>query len=157
DRQGMVVGDILAQRLGWKLGDTVVLQSYMFAGDCQFKVDAIYTATARSVDRSTAFVHWAYLNDSLPAEPREHVGWIVSRADDPRQVAALSAAIDKRFESTEVPTLSQDERAYNATFISMFSAILRAMDLVSGVILVIMTLILGNTIAMSVRERTNEY
>jgi putative ABC transport system permease protein len=31
------------------------------------------------------------------------------------------------------------------------------MDVVSGVILVIMTLVLGNTIAMAARERTGEY
>ena len=39
----------------------------------------------------------------------------------------------------------------------MFSAILKALDIVSAVILVIMMLILGNTIAMGVRERTSEY
>ena len=39
----------------------------------------------------------------------------------------------------------------------MFSAILKAMDIMSAVILVIMMLILGNTIAMGVRERTSEY
>jgi len=35
--------------------------------------------------------------------------------------------------------------------------VLSALDLVSLVILGIMSLILGNTIAMGVRERTNEY
>jgi putative ABC transport system permease protein len=39
----------------------------------------------------------------------------------------------------------------------MLSSILKAMDLVSAVILVIMTLILGNTIAMAARERNGEY
>jgi len=39
----------------------------------------------------------------------------------------------------------------------MFSAVLKAMDIVSAVILVIMMLILGNTIAMGTRERTSEY
>ena len=39
----------------------------------------------------------------------------------------------------------------------MFSAILTALDIVSIIILLIMMLILGNTIAMGVRERTREY
>jgi putative ABC transport system permease protein len=39
----------------------------------------------------------------------------------------------------------------------MFAAVLGAMDLVSIVILLIMMLILGNTVAMGVRERTHEY
>jgi putative ABC transport system permease protein len=39
----------------------------------------------------------------------------------------------------------------------MFTTILKAVNIVSFVILVIMLLILGNTVAMGVRERTNEY
>jgi putative ABC transport system permease protein len=61
------------------------------------------------------------------------------------------------FDDRDTQTRSQDERSFNASFLAMFSAILKAMDIVSAVILVIMTLILGNTIAMGVRERTNEY
>jgi putative ABC transport system permease protein len=39
----------------------------------------------------------------------------------------------------------------------MISTLLKAMEIVSVVILLIMMLILGNTIAMGVRERTHEY
>jgi putative ABC transport system permease protein len=49
------------------------------------------------------------------------------------------------------------ERALNTSFLGMLSTLLKAVDIVSLVILVIMMLILGNTIAMSVRERTQEY
>ena len=45
----------------------------------------------------------------------------------------------------------------NTSFLGMFSTLLKAVDIVSLVILVIMMLILGNTIAMGVRERTHEY
>jgi putative ABC transport system permease protein len=157
DKQGAIVGDVLAKKLGWKVGDTVILQSGIYPGDWQFKVDGIYTTTARSVDRSTMCFHWDYLSDSLPVERRDRVGWIVSRVDDPAHVADIGVGLDKRFDDADTPTLSQDERSFNASFLAMFSAILKAMDIVSAVILVIMTLILGNTIAMGVRERTGEY
>jgi putative ABC transport system permease protein len=49
------------------------------------------------------------------------------------------------------------ERAMNTSFIGMISAVLKAVDAVSLVILAIMVLILGNTVAMGVRERTHEY
>ena len=45
----------------------------------------------------------------------------------------------------------------NNSFMAMFSAILSAMDIVSIIILGILLMILGNTVAMGVRERTNEY
>ena len=157
DRQGAIVGDVLARKLGWKVGDKVTLQSGIYPGDWPFTIDGIYTATAKSVDPSTFLFQWAYLNDSLPPARRDMVGWIVSRIDDPRQAADVGVALDRRFDDRETPTLSQDERSFNASFMAMFSAIIKAMDIVSAVILGIMMLILGNTIAMGVRERTGEY
>jgi putative ABC transport system permease protein len=157
DRQGAIVGDVLAKKLGWKVGDKVSLQSGIYPGEWQYTIDGIYTATAKSVDRSTFLFQWAYLNDSLPPARRDMVGWIVSRVDDPSRVADIGVSLDKRFDDRDTPTLSQDERSFNASFLAMFSAVLKAMDIVSAVILGIMTLILGNTIAMGVRERTNEY
>lgn len=157
DRQGAIVGDVLAKKLGWKVGDRVILQSGIYPGDWEFTIDGIYTATARSVDRSTFIFQWDYLNESLPPARRDNVGWIVSRIDDPTRVADFGVALDKRFDDRDTPTLSQDERSFQASFLAMFSAVIKAMNIVSGVILVIMTLILGNTIAMGVRERTSEY
>jgi putative ABC transport system permease protein len=49
------------------------------------------------------------------------------------------------------------ERAFQLSFLGAFTAVLKAFDYVSLAILLIMTLILANTIAMSVRERTHEY
>ncbi len=157
DRQGAIVGDVLAKKLGWKVGDKIRLESGIFPGDWEFTVDSIYQTTARSMDRSTLLFHWDYMNDTLPAARRDEVGWIVSRVDEPGRSADVGVALDRIFDDRDTQTRSQDERSFNASFLGMFSAILKAMDIVSAVILVIMTLILGNTIAMGVRERTSEY
>jgi putative ABC transport system permease protein len=157
DRQGAIVGDVLARKLGWKVGDKVILESGIYPGNWEFTIDGIYLATAKSIDRSTFLFHWDYLNDSLPPERRDQVGWIVSRVDDPARVAEIGAGLDRIFDERDTPTLSQDERSFNTSFLAMFSAVLKAMDIVSAVILVIMMLILGNTIAMGTRERTSEY
>lgn len=157
DKQGAIVGDVLATKMGWKVGDKLILQSGIYPGDWQVNIDAIYTATAKSVDRSTLVFDYDYVNDAMPAGRKDQVGWIVSRVDDPGHIADIGLALDKRFEDLDTPTLSQDERSFNASFLAMFSAVLKAMDIVSAVILVIMTLVLGNTIAMGVRERTSEY
>jgi putative ABC transport system permease protein len=157
DRQGTIVGQVLARKHGWKKGDKIVLQSGIYPGDWQFNVDGIYEATAKSVDQSTLLFHWDYMNDSLPVERRDNVGWIVSRVDAPAQVADIGTHLDKLFEDGDTPTLSMDEGSFNKSFLAMFSAVLTAMNYISLVILVIMMLILGNTIAMGVRERTNEY
>jgi putative ABC transport system permease protein len=158
DRKGAIVGDVLAKKLGWKIGDRVNLESGIYGHNpWEFHVDGIYTATAKSVDRSTFVFHWDYLNEVVPARAKDQVGWIVSRVDDTAHIADLSVGVDKIFDEKDTQTLSQDERSFNTSFLAGISAILKAVDVISLVILIIMMLILGNTIAMGVRERTNEY
>lgn len=159
DRKGAIVGDVLAKKMGWKVGDNVTLQGSIYPGDWQFHISGIYGATRKVVDRSSFFFHWDYLNESLPEgdRRRDQIGWINSRIDDPSRTADITQAIDKLFDDQEIQTLSMSERAMNMSFLGMFSAVLKAIDLISIVILVIMMLILGNTIAMGARERTSEF
>lgn len=157
NRRGALVGDVLAKQFGWKVGDRVTLAGTLYPGDWEFVVEGIYTAKRRSVDRSTFWFHWDYMNESLSERLRDQVGWIPARINDPAQAAAIAERIDRMFEDRDVQTLSMSERAMNTSFLGMLSAVLQAIDFVSVVILLIMMLILGNTIAMGVRERTNEY
>jgi len=160
DRRGAVVGDALANKMGWKVGDRVTLNGTIYPGEWEFVISGIYTATRRSVDRSSFMFHYEYLNDSpvvASMNSKDLVGWIVSRIDDPGRAAEISKAIDAHFDDRDMQTLSMSERAMNTSFIGMISAVLKAVDAVSLVILAIMVLILGNTVAMGVRERTHEY
>lgn len=161
DRRGAVVGDAIAGKLGWKVGDLVTLESPFVPNDPDnpwtFTIRAIYTTKARTADRSSFLFHWERLNQGLPESRRDEVGWIMSRVKDGSRTASIGVAIDEMFEERDVQTLSQDEHSFNASFLAGFSAVLRALDIVSAVILVIMMLVLGNTIAMGVRERTSEY
>jgi putative ABC transport system permease protein len=157
DRRGAIVGDVLARKLGVKVGDKVVLQGTIFPGDWEFNVDGVYEATQKSVDRSQLLFHWAYLNESLPERRRDMVGWIISRIDNPSRSAELSRQVDQIFDEKDQQTTTMSERAMNNSFTAMFSALLKALNFVSVIILLIMMLILGNTIAMGVRERTREY
>jgi putative ABC transport system permease protein len=88
---------------------------------------------------------------------REQVGFISSKVSSAREAPIVAKRIDDVFESYDVQTLSMSERAVNNSFMGMVSTLLNAIQIVSLVILVIMLLILGNTIAMGVRERTQEY
>ena len=51
DRQGAIVGEVIAKKLGWKVGDRIALESGIYPGDWHFTIDGLYTATARSVDQ----------------------------------------------------------------------------------------------------------
>jgi putative ABC transport system permease protein len=157
NRRGALVGDQLATKFGWKPGDKVVLQGTIFPGMWEFEVSGIYTSQRKSVDRATFWFHWDYLNESPQTRQKDQIGWIVSRIDDAGRSAAVAKAIDARFDDRDIQTLSMSEKAMQQSFLGMFSAILKAVDVVSIAILVIILLVLGNTIAMAVRERTGEY
>ncbi len=154
-----MIGDVLARKLSLKVGDKITLQGTIFPGDWEFNIDGIYVATQKSLDRSQFLFHWSYLNESFaPGDRRrDQVGWIVSRVSSPEQSANITASIDKIFDERDIQTTTMSEQAMNKSFMAMFSAMLKALDVVSIIILFIMALILGNTIAMGVRERTREY
>jgi putative ABC transport system permease protein len=157
DKKGCIVGSALAKKFGWKVGDKVILAGTIYPGDWEFIVDGIYKASRKSLDESSLFFHWEYLNDSLPAERRDKIGWITSRITDTARSGEISKAIDRVFDERDTQTVTMSERAMNVSFMAGFSALLTALDVVSIIILGIMLLILGNTIAMGVRERTKEY
>jgi putative ABC transport system permease protein len=157
NRRGALIGDRLAKQFGWKVGDKVVLAGSIFPGNWDFVIEGIYTAERRSVDRSTFWFHWDYLNDSEVVKPKDQVGWIVSRVNDPKRSAEISKAIDQMFDERDTQTITMSEKALQQSFLGMISAVLTAIDIVTIAILAIILLILGNTIAMAVRERTVEY
>lgn len=157
DRQGALVGDALAKKKGWKVGDKVTLSGTIYPGDWTFNVRGIYTTTTTNVDRSTLWFHWDYLNESLPPRQKDLVGWIMTNIADSSQSGRISKEIDAKFDNRDLQTITMSEAALNQSFLGMFSAVLKAIDIVSVVITLIMALIVGNTIAMGVRERTNEY
>lgn len=157
DRHGALVGEVLAKKFGWRVGDRVTLTGTTYPGNWEFEISGIYTAARQSVDRSTFWFHWDYLNDSVPPRFKDQIGWVNARIENASAVAQISRRIDSHFEQRDVQTLSMSERALNTSFMGMFAAVLKAIDVISLVILVIMGLILGNTIAMGVRERTRQY
>lgn len=157
DKKGALVGDVLAKKMGWKVGDKVILEGTIYPGDWEFNISGIYTATRKSLDRSQFWFHWDYMNDSLPAGRKDEIGWIMARIANSSESGNISKAVDTMFDDRDVQTATMSERAMNASFMAGFSTILTALDFVSVIILGIMLLILGNTIAMGVRERTREY
>ncbi|MGE0868490.1 MAG: ABC transporter permease [Kofleriaceae bacterium] len=155
---GAIMGDVLARTLGVKVGDKLVLTSDIYPGDWEFKVVGLYMPSRKTMDRNSLVFHWNYLNnDPRASDTKDQIGWVMSRIADPTKSADISRAIDLKFDERDDQTVTMSERAFQLSWLGAFSAILSVLDFSSLVILLIMTLILANTIAMSVRERTHEY
>jgi putative ABC transport system permease protein len=157
DRSGCVVGEHLLEKYDWKVGQKVTLKGTIYPGDWDFTIRGVYKATAKSVDPSMFFFHWGYLNDRLDERRKDKVGLLVIKVPDAGHSADISRDIDKKFVNSIAETRTESEKAFQLEFVSMSSQILAAIQIVSIVVLVILILILGNTLAMATRERTTEY
>jgi putative ABC transport system permease protein len=157
DDRGALVSAELAKEFGWKLGDRVVLESRNLPGKWEVNVSSIFQSTRDGFGRRAVWIHWAYLNRSLPVEMQDKLGFVSAEIYEPNQGGRIATEIDNRFESAPFQTLSLEDKVLAAANIGRFRAVLTALDVVSYSILAIVMSIVGNTLAMNVRERTQEY
>ncbi|MFL5443361.1 MAG: ABC transporter permease [Myxococcales bacterium] len=156
DRNSCIVGAGLAERFKFKVGDTIPLSSEIFPGDWRFKVAGIVEGTDDASIANTMYFQWQRLNEGLPAGIKDVVGVYTITVADAGRSPEVARKIDAMFANSDYETHTETERSFRLQFIQGSSAILYALEAVSGVILLIMALILGNTLAMGLRERTPE-
>ena len=155
DRNACVAGKKLAAKYGWKVGDVIPLIGDIYPGDWSFKLVGTVEADDAAV-ANTMYFHWARLNEGLPEGRKNLAGvyteLIANANDSPR----ISKAIDDLFANSEYETKTETERSFRLGFVTSSAAILGALEALSVGILAIMALIIGNTLAMGLRERTSE-
>ena len=160
ERKACVAGQKLARRFGWNIGDTITLRGTIFPGNWDFVLRGIYQGKDKTIDENQFFFHWEYLNETLRKTiPRraDQVGFYMIGLKRPDLAAATSEAVDGLFKNSYAETLTETEKAFQMSFVSMSEAIITVIQLVSYVIIVIIMAVVANTMAMSVRERMGEY
>lgn len=160
DRKGCVVGRKTAERFGWKVGDLVTLRGTIFPGQWEFVIRGIYRGAQKSTDETQLFFHWDYLNETVKKTvPRraDQVGFYLIGLTKPDLAAEVSLAVDGIFRNSLAETLTETEKAFQMSFVSMTEAIVIAIQIVSYVVIVIIMVVAANTMAMTARERIAEY
>ena len=161
DRKGALVGRKLADKFGWKLGDSVPLKSGIYPGDWSFVIRGIYNGADATVDENQMLIHWAYLNETMRARTAgrrsDSVGVYVTGIRDPANAALVSQRVDAQFRNSRAETLTETEKAFQLGFVAMSEAILLALQAVSYIIVVIIMAVMANTMTMTARERLAEY
>jgi putative ABC transport system permease protein len=158
DRQGCVVGRKLAARFGWKVGDRIPMQgaSFMGGGNWDFNVRGIYHGTRRGDDEMQLWMRHDYLVEKGPEFWRGIVGWYVVRITNPDSAPAVARLIDEEFANSSSETRTQTESAFAASMVKQMGNIEFLILAIGSVVFFTLLLVTGNTMAISVRERTNE-
>jgi putative ABC transport system permease protein len=102
------------------------------------------------------YFHNDYLNELFPAWAKDKVGTISIIANTPEDVPKASQAIDSIFVNTDAPTKTESEREFALSFQTMFGNVKQFLYAIMAAITFSVLLIMGNTMAMTVRERTKE-
>ena len=159
-KNGAFVGEKLANRFGWNVGDKIRLTGQIYPGDWDFVLEGIYKGNTPDVDENAFYLHWDYLDETMRQSVQEmsgQAGWYVIKIADPQQAATISAAVDDLFKNSSAETLTETEKAFSLSFIGQMETIIKGLRIISYLIIGIILLVLVNTMAMSVRERMSEY
>ena len=157
DRTGCIVGDGLAKKYSWSLGDRIVIQPGIpiyGSQDFAFTIRGIYQAGSSAVDNQSMMFHWKYADER--STQKGLVGWIVAQVADPDRAAQVAIAIDQRFANSPYETKTDTEKAFSASFGKMLGNLNVLLGSVALAVVITTLFVAGNTMAMAVRERTTE-
>ena len=161
DRQGAIVGEALAKRHGWKVGDTIPLQATIFptkgSNDWTFKLDGIFRIDdeKRKGQEQMLLFHWKYF-DEANDYVKGRVGWYIIQLDSAGSADRVAKAIDALSANSDHETKTQTEEAFNQSFAKQIGDIGLIVTAIMGAVFFTLLLLTGNTMAQAVRERIPE-
>jgi putative ABC transport system permease protein len=158
DRQGAIAGASLAKRFGWKIGDRIPIKNALFGGAAtwDFNLDGIYHGKRPQDDESQFWFQWDYFEERMPASFKGNAGWYVLKLDQPDDAPRVAKAIDDMFANSPYETKTETESAFAAGWVKQFGNIEFLILSIGAVVFFTLLLVTGNTMAISVRERTAE-
>lgn len=159
-RDTLIVDERTARERGWSAGQRVIITSEIAprgdgSFDWPFRIAGIYRAEKAEDAVTGAVAHLGYFAEAA-AFGRERVNWFAVRARDEVGVADIAAAIDARFANSESETRTEPAAAMARALLSQVIDFALVIRLVVGAAFVTILMIVGNSIALAVRQRTRE-
>jgi putative ABC transport system permease protein len=157
DRQGAIAGAKTAERFGWKIGDRIPIKTTLYGGGSwEFNLAGIYHGKRPQDDETQFWFQWDYFEEKVPDRVKGQIGWYVLRVDNPDDSPRIAKAIDSEFANSPNETKTETESAFAANWVKQFGNIQFLIVSIGSVVFFTLLLVTGNTMAISVRERTSE-
>jgi putative ABC transport system permease protein len=151
EKVAFVASRKMADKYGWKLGDHVTLRSLNYHLSLDLVLRGLYSS---SEEESVLTFHWDYLNDALGSPNKPGGFWVLARAAD--DMPRLTKDIDALFRNADVETRTQTMKQFILSFLAMLGNVKLILVSISAAVVFAVLLIVANTMAMSIRERTAE-
>jgi putative ABC transport system permease protein len=158
DRQGAIAGARTAKRFGWKIGDRIPIKTTIYGTDSawEFIIDGIYHGKRPEDDETQFWFQWDYFEERVPERIKGLVGWYTVKLTSPDDALRVAKTIDAEFANSPYETKTETESAFAAGWVKQFGNIEFLILTIGGVVFFTLLLVTGNTMAISVRERTGE-
>ena len=154
-----IVGKLMAETKGLEIGDILPIKSTSMNSngsyDWSFQVAGFYTAKQIKGDEMGAVINWDSF-DEARLNQKGTVGFIMAKISDASLGDEISDVIDERFKNSAYATRSGPE---SVIAVEMAGEIADVELIVNAILLAVFFTILlvsGNTMAQSIRERTND-
>ena len=160
-RSGAIVGESLATKNGWKVGDTIPLQATIFprggSNDWPLQLKAIFRVKDRKNvgAENQLMMNWKYFDESNDYI-KSQVSWYTVQLANADQASRVARAIDAISANSDHETKSQTESAFQQSFAKQFADIGLIVTAIMGAVFFTLLLLTGNTMAQAVRERVPE-
>lgn len=159
-RDGAVVGQSLAERYGWQVGDRVTLVADIWpqsdgGNQWNFEIAGIYTSPESEQNEGALLFQWEFF-DEARQYARGTVGWYILQVEDPDRAEEVAQAVDALFANSSNETKTQTEKAFAQGFARQFGDIGLIVTAILGAVFFTILVLTGNTMAQAVRERIPE-
>ena len=161
DRSSAVIGESMARKWGWKVGDRVPVASNIFtqrsngSHTWDFTIAGIVKGKTEQAGTDFLLFQYAYF-DETRSFGKDTIGWLILQTNSPENNDRVAKTIDAMFANSIAETSTDTEKAFGKAFAAQFGNIALIVFLVVGAAFVTILMIVGNTMALSIRERTRE-
>lgn len=160
NRTGVMVGERLAKVNGWNVGDRIPISSNIFSNKdggqtWELVVDGIFEPGNDGGDAGYMVFHYKYFMETQ-TWGGDYVGWLVLTTDSPALNEKVAKAIDESFANSQAETDTSTEKAFNKAFIEQIGNIGLIISSIVFMAFFTILVVVGNTMVLAVRERTNE-
>jgi putative ABC transport system permease protein len=157
DRQGAIAGVQTAERFHWKIGDRIPIKSTLYGGGTwEFNLVGLYHCKRPQDIANQFWFQWDYFEEKVPQFNKGQVGFYFLRIANPDDAVRVSSAIDAEFRNSPYETRTASESTFIANRVKQFANIQFLIRSIGTVVLFTLLLVTGNTMAISIRERTAE-
>lgn len=160
DREGALIGDVIAKRFGWKVGDRITLTTAIWDNkdgnnDWEFNIRAIAYQEDKNANMQGMLFHHKYF-DEYRAWANDQVAWFYVQAEDASKLDSIGNSIDAFFKNSEYETKTSPEKAIVRSFINQVGDIEAIFLSILSVVFISLLAVAGSAIAQGIKEHISD-